>query len=296
MFRILQKEKILLEDGESEGKELSIKKKQAVILSQDLTNAGVESAEFPALALEKDLTEDLAPGTDDISTEDSFGGNEYVEEDIPQEPPEPEKIYTEQDLQEQLQSLRGELESEFETTLSSEKEKAFESGKETGVQEGIAKGKEEGLAEGLSKAEHKRNELDRLMKAITEGWKETHNSLEENLVKLSCALVNRIVMDNDFIPPNTLLKAIKGSSDSLVGEKKLIIKVNPEELEKAKEAAPDLLPRYSGKGVLTLEGDDSIKPGGCIMETDLGKIDATIERRWQELIKNITHGGNEVSI
>ena len=61
------------------------------------------------------------------------------------------------------------------------------------------------------------------------------------------------------------------------------IRVNIADLKMATEHAKELTRRMEKVGYVTVMEDSSVDPGGCIIETDFGEIDARISSQLREI-------------
>ncbi|MBC7286993.1 MAG: hypothetical protein H5T86_02905 [Armatimonadetes bacterium] len=76
-----------------------------------------------------------------------------------------------------------------------------------------------------------------------------------------------------------LEKALKEALASAVGAVKLQVVVHPSQLDIATQLAEVLARSFQ----VSIEADEHVAPGGCIVSTDLGEVDATVESRVRRL-------------
>jgi len=172
-----------------------------------------------------------------------------------------------------------EIENEVRQTLEGERKKAREEGHEEGRQEGYGEGKAEveRLVQRtqvmLERAQNKRGEI----------LSETEQQIID-LVLLIARKVIKIISENqrDVIVSNVIqsLRKIKGKGS-------VIIRVNMIDLQLATDHKDDFIKQVEGANSIQIVEDTTVDPGGCIIETDFGEIDARISSQLAELESKI---------
>ncbi|MCB1214900.1 MAG: hypothetical protein KDK66_05430 [Deltaproteobacteria bacterium] len=140
-----------------------------------------------------------------------------------------------------------------------------ESEREQARQEGFEAGRQEGLA----------NAMEMLVRV-----KELRSKLfadnEKEILRLVFEIARKII-DREFREDDTaVLNIIRLALSDAVGEK-VIVRVNPEDYELVKAKEPELLQACEDVRTLSVRQDDQIKPHGCLVETEIGAIDAQLE-------------------
>jgi type III secretion protein L len=121
--------------------------------------------------------------------------------------------------------------------------------------------------------------LDQWNDALADAWKQREDFLakhEAELVKLAVAIARRIIGPSLEMNPGTVLQTAKEALRGVRSERRIIIKVNPSDEDALREQAASLKMLGAEMGELVIIGNPSIEPGGCIVESDLGVIDAQI--------------------
>jgi flagellar assembly protein FliH len=172
-----------------------------------------------------------------------------------------------------------EIENEVRQTLEGERKKAREEGHEEGRQEGYGEGKAEveRLVQRtqvmLERAQNKRGEI----------LSETEQEIID-LVLLIARKVIKIISENqrDVIVSNVVqsLRKIKGKCS-------VIIRVNMLDLQLATDHKDEFIKLVEGANSIQIVEDTTVDPGGCIIETDFGEIDARISSQLAELESKI---------
>jgi len=171
------------------------------------------------------------------------------------------------------------LENEIRQTLDAERNDARTQGKNEGKDSGFAEGK----AEVDRLIERTQTVLERAQDKRGEILSETEKEIVD-LVLLISRKVIKVISENqrDIIIYNVTeaLRKVKAKGS-------VIIRVNLADLKLATEHKQDFINIMEGKGLINIAEDSSVDPGGCIIETDFGEIDARIASQLAELENKI---------
>jgi flagellar biosynthesis/type III secretory pathway protein FliH len=134
----------------------------------------------------------------------------------------------------------------------------------------LTESKERGYAAGL----------DQWNDALADAWKQREDFLarhEPELVKLAVAVAKKIIVRNVEVDPGTVVQTAREALRSVRSERRVTIKVNPSDEVALRAQASSLKMLGAEVGELVIIGNPSIEAGGCIVESDLGIIDARID-------------------
>lgn len=152
-----------------------------------------------------------------------------------------------------------------------------EQAKQEGWQEGITASETE--AEGI------RQQVREVLYQAQDIYRRTLDKMESDIVNLAVDIAERVVMAQLAVEPRTVME-IAGECMDLVRNRPLVnIYVNQADLPIVEEGRYQLLQGLPGKVELNILADNGVQPGGCRIETDQGQVDATLETRWQEVLK-----------
>jgi len=172
-----------------------------------------------------------------------------------------------------------EIENEIRQSLEGERKSAMDEGRQLGKTEGFADGKAE---------------VDRLLertKAVLERAQnkraEILNVTEKQIIDLVLLITKKVIKvisekQRGIIVTNVIeaLRKVKSKGD-------IIIRVNLSDLKVASEHKQEFIDLLeNAKSVQVIE-DSTVDPGGCIIETDFGEIDARIASQLAELENRI---------
>lgn len=133
----------------------------------------------------------------------------------------------------------------------------------------LAESRERGYAAGL----------DQWNDALADAWKQRDDFLarhEAELIKLAVAVAKRVIGRNVQVDPDTVVRTAREALRSVRTERRITIRVNPSDEAALREQSSSLKMLGAEVGELVIIGNPSIEAGGCIVESDLGMIDAQI--------------------
>jgi len=155
----------------------------------------------------------------------------------------------------------------------------------------IHQAREQGLKEGLQKRESFERMLqDRYVSAIQtfELMNATLRDMARHeALELGIVLARRIIQNEVQTNPQQLIDMVKRAMNSAVGKNELSIRLNPEDHQRVAQAFGDVTPQFSGIAAVYLVPDAAIEQGGCMVETDMEKIDLSLGRQLSQMKKAI---------
>ena len=140
------------------------------------------------------------------------------------------------------------------------------------------KASRDGYDDGLSKW----NEI--LVQAWA-GREQFFQNNEADIVRLSVKLAERVLGEQLRLEPATVLAVIREAMSSVRRERNLVVHVCAQDLELVRKRADELQPLLLGGRDIDIRPNPKVKPGGCIIESELGVIDARIETQFERLEK-----------
>jgi type III secretion protein L len=145
---------------------------------------------------------------------------------------------------------------------------AYEEEKKRGYEDGMIDGKME-MAERM---------LDNVGKAL-----DYLESMEASVVDVVMRALRNIVAE---IPPEELIVSlVKKALHHVRDQKRITLRVNMEQADAVQEKLGVILKSYPGIGLVDVMPDSNIPENGCIMETEMGVVDASLDRQI-ELMEN----------
>jgi len=168
-----------------------------------------------------------------------------------------------------------ELEAETRKTLEDERKEALEKGREAGHAEGYAEGK----AEVDRLIERTRTVLERAQDKRGEILSDTEREIVDLVLLISRKVVKVISDSQREVVVSNVVQALRKVRE----RGNIAICVNLADLKLTTEHTKDFIQMLEGAKSIQVVEDSSVDPGGCVIETDFGEIDARISSQLAEL-------------
>ena len=110
-------------------------------------------------------------------------------------------------------------------------------------------------------------------------------SSETRLTQAVLACVSQILQGFDDV--EVTLAVVREALQLVSNQKQVILHVNPDQLIEVRERVSEVLTAFPEVGYVDVIADARLKNGGCILETEVGIIDASIDVQLQVLKKQI---------
>jgi len=145
-----------------------------------------------------------------------------------------------------------------------------------------SKANEEGRARGIEQSRRKVNEQlkrsSQALSAFIDQMKEQETKLIQTcapkLADIAVQLAERIVHKEIEKDPSLVVAQAEEAISRILEREKLIIRVNPSDEELMKKHKEQLVRMFDGLDKIEVIGDSRVERGGCVVETNLIKVDA----------------------
>lgn len=158
-------------------------------------------------------------------------------------------------------------------------EQAYLKGFEEGRAQGLSEGENAGFEQGTQKIEPLINSIKEALIQLAAIRRETYSQIENEVVELALAIAQKVICREVATDRETVVCVAKEALAKIDDPGKITIKMNPADLLFINETKYQLANMIADVNNVTFEGEESIQSGGCIIETQLGEIDARIEKQ-----------------
>ncbi len=172
------------------------------------------------------------------------------------------------------------LEIDDEETL----EKKFRKEYERGFNDGYRQGSEETEAKYEELLIRKNEEFYGILKEFENKIEEYEQTFSEVVIRLA-GIIAKKILKKETESESIIEQTIGDALSQVIAAQKIAIRVNPDDLhliEKAGATESDL--RFSK---IRFEADPTIEKGGCIVETEIGNVDARISSQLDEILRQL---------
>jgi flagellar assembly protein FliH len=152
-------------------------------------------------------------------------------------------------------------------TIDAVREQAFEEGFAAGVAQ--AQSQLDGPAGALAAA------ADQLQALRTDAAA----SVEADAVDLALRIAEQAVGAAIAVDPELVVEAVRGALRRLVERDRVLILVNPDDLELVRDHVARLVGELGGIEHCEVQAERRVRPGGAIVRTSEGEVDATLETK-----------------
>lgn len=175
--------------------------------------------------------------------------------------------------------------------------------KQTAIAEGQAQGKQEGLKTAQTQiqqqatqlveqrfAEHLKTTLPALTQVAQQLAAERDGWLlrwEHMAVELGVAIAEKLLRTNLAIRPELAIPMITEALQLAAGQTQLRLRLHPGDLDRLGTHAADVVRSLTTCAQPELVADESITPGGCVIDTQHGEIDARLETMLERIASEL---------
>jgi len=182
---------------------------------------------------------------------------------------------------------------EIEAMQKQAYDEAFEQGRQQGHEQGLKQGYEKGYQQGVETG-HKKgyeesqhllqkqvSELNSLLEALAEPFKQLDHEVEQQLLKLVIAIARQIIRREVKLEPGQIIAVIREAVNALpLASQKITLNLHPEDAELVRS----ILKLDENPPPWRLQENPLITRGGCTVETEVSTVDATLEKRLSAVI------------
>jgi flagellar biosynthesis/type III secretory pathway protein FliH len=147
--------------------------------------------------------------------------------------------------------------------------------------------REQGLAQGIRAAEEsyraKLARLDALSASLQQERAEFFSRIEPELVRLAIAIAEKTIQRELETQPDTVLHLLRTALKRIRDREHLRISVNPRDFDQVKQARDDLISAVDGLRKLEIVEDRRVGPGGSLIESPSGTLDARIDTQLDQI-------------
>ena len=135
---------------------------------------------------------------------------------------------------------------------------------------------EDGFDEGLQKFNEHLIHFDRQIRLI-------RMDLQKQILPLALKAAKKIVGEQLNLHPETIVEIVIQTLAPVLQNHRITIYVNKVDKEILETQKPKIKSILEHVQVLTIQERNDVSPGGCIIETESGIINASIENQWRAL-------------
>lgn len=158
-----------------------------------------------------------------------------------------------------------------------------------GYNEGLTLGKEHGYREGRERADQEARHLNALLVQVNEAVLKLDQEMSQQLLDLALGIARQMLRQALAIQPELVLAVVKEAINSFPQANQ-----HPQLILHPQDAVlvRSFLDAEIAHGHWRVIEDALIERGGCRLETAHGELDATLERRWLNVLESLGQNGD----
>ena len=140
--------------------------------------------------------------------------------------------------------------------------------------------RQRGYADGLAEAQMAQAEkmIDTVSRTV-----DYFAQVEADMVALVMDAVRKII--DDYDDGDRVLIVVKNALSVVRNQKQMTLRLHPQQIEVVRARINDLLSAYPGVGYLDIVADGRLGPQACILESEIGLVEASMESQLAALEK-----------
>ena len=191
----------------------------------------------------------------------------------------------------QAKQIMRRAEEEAAKLVDSATDRGFAEGKDQGLAQGREEGRQAGRAEAIAEFTPQLTDLQVAFNAALAHWETDRNSMllaaREDVLRLALAVAEKVTYRLIQTDSTVIGDQPAGALSLAVSPRAVTVAVAPQDRALVEAMLPDLIDKISTCTHAAIRDDPSVTPGGCVISTGAGRIDATIERQIQRIVDTL---------
>jgi flagellar assembly protein FliH len=193
-----------------------------------------------------------------------------------------EATNTRKEAEDEAERMRAEAEQERDRIIAEAEERARVIEQEA-WQRGEKEGREAGIETGKAEVQRVIERFHVVLSKAIERRNEIIQESENQVIALVLAIAKKVIKVISENQKNVVINNIVQSLQKLQQKSDVLVRVNLADLEIATKHKEDILKMAERVQTITIAEDSTVDPGGAIIETDFGEIDARIASQLREI-------------
>jgi flagellar biosynthesis/type III secretory pathway protein FliH len=147
---------------------------------------------------------------------------------------------------------------------------------------GFAEGYAAGQAEARAQLEPAATAIGEALTGLRELHARAADSVERHAVDLAIQVAEKVVAGALEVGPERVLDVVRGALHAIVERERVVVLVNPDDLELVRASADDLAGSLGGMEALEIQQERRVPRGGALLRTAVGEVDARISTKLEK--------------
>jgi flagellar assembly protein FliH len=188
-----------------------------------------------------------------------------------------------------------EAQREAQQLVSQAAERGYQEGHAKGHAKGIEEGRKKGHAEALAAGADRLAKLQQAWSDVASQWesqrKDMAREANQAVLHFALAVAERVVHRVLEVDRSVIVDQVANALSHVLRPMDPCVKINPTDRPLVEEAMPQLIREFTQFEHVQLIDDESVSPGGCVVATGQGLIDAQIETQLERIVEMMLPGG-----
>ncbi len=185
----------------------------------------------------------------------------------------------------EIAARRADLEAE----IAQLRAETFAEARQEGIDEGFEAGYLDGREIAHAEARDRVAALARVAEAAHVDRRELLHNAEGEVTRLALAIARRILDREPKLQPNTVVGVARAALRSIAATGRVRVRVNPSEEAHLSAQIEEIAPASADRA-FDIVSDAEVTPGGVVIETGVGTVDARFETQLEEIARQVFDG------
>ncbi|MEW6202606.1 MAG: FliH/SctL family protein, partial [bacterium] len=163
----------------------------------------------------------------------------------------------------------------------------YSTGEETGFKEGYQAGYTKGKNQSIEEIKNSLNMISRTIEELKAYRSDLLNEARNDIVKMAVNVAERVLHKEIMTDPNSVVSVVKNAIKKVNFKKQFLVHVNPLDLEVLQQQNDEIAALLESYELLKFAANPKVEPGGCIIQTESGTVDARVDRQFQEIKEQV---------
>lgn len=153
-------------------------------------------------------------------------------------------------------------------------------------------GYHEGLQQAEKEAQEIRRQAQQVLQQAEQIRQQTFDRMEQEIIALAVEMAEKFLATQLRLDEEIVLDTAKEALKLVRDREQVTLYVHPQEADLYLGSKQELEQILSDRAQLSIILDEQVKPGGCLVQSEQGMVDATVDTRWQQILKAVNAHGN----
>jgi flagellar assembly protein FliH len=173
--------------------------------------------------------------------------------------------------------------------LEKRQKDSYERGSDEGYARGHSDGVQKARDDAMASVEERVRLLDGLLRELETIKRKILTNSQEDIVELATVIASKII-HREVKGSEAVVDTVREAIDMASDKHSIRIKLNPADIPVVDSHKGRFLETVKSLERIELVEDNEIIPGGCIVETTEGSVDARLDRQMEEIRKMLLGG------